>query len=491
MRGLIPNVYEEVRDYQLGQLPPGTDAVFLKIGTASTGPVNEPYSVTEPDDVVKVFGAGPLVESAAYHLAVSGAPLLLIRTNASIPGAMGAVVAALAPGSGGSLTLAGEPLDAYSLAVRVERDGARGAAAFTYSLDGGDVFSGLVAVPINGNFPIPNTGVTLQFGAGEFKAGDVFTAEGRAPAASLADINESITAALNDPREWSIGHIIGAGSPTLFAALAVRRTEAFNDRHRFIDFVMEARDYLPSDNAGVSGSDSPARAAELRRAKWQTLLGQEYANSAALGVSPVAGQTELFSAVNGRIMRRSLAWAYVGRLAAIPVHVHPGDVSRGPLPGVVSITHDEDAHTGLDLLGFTTARTLVGKKGFYLTRGRVMAPAGSDFGTIEMSRVMNKAAKIARGAALDYLNRDVRVDAEGKIDLAEAKAIEAYITAQLIAGMVNAGNVSDAFAVVKRNGNILATRELDVNICIRPLGYLEHITLSLGFFNPALAVVGA
>lgn len=463
---LLPDVWFDIQDGSLGILPPPTDGVSAKIGVAVAGPVGELVPVTTLKQVREVFGGGPLAEALATHLALSGAPVYAIRVNASTAGVAGAVAKT---GTGtGDLSVAGAPLDAFEVVVKITRDGANlaaGTAAFTYTLDGGDNWSPEIAIPSGGNYALPGTGLNLTFsdgGAGtSFKAGDTYSFSCTAPSYTLSDLNAALDVLLADPREWGWVHVVGATTPAIAAGVAVRMQEA-ETAYRFAFALLEAAD------------DTDAN------------LIAAYANFADKRVAVAVGYAELASPLTGRVHKRSAAWVASGRLAAIPVHEHLGRVITGPVQGVVRLYRDEFATPGMDEQRFLTMRTIIGRSGFYFTRGRIKAPQGSDFQYIENRRVMDRACRIARNAALRYLNDSVRVDDAGNIAEADARAIEAFVEGQLLAGLVSPGHASAVQVSLKRDSNVISSRSTTLTLRVRPLGYLEYIETDIGFSNPAL-----
>lgn len=468
---LLPDVWFDIQDGALGILPPPTDGVSAKIGVATAGPVNQIVAVTNLKQVQDTFGSGPLAEALATHLALSGAPVYAIRTNASVAGTVGSVTKT---GTGtGNMTAAGSPLDAYDVRVEITRDGtnlAANTAAFRYTLDGGDNWSPEIALPVSGTYAIPGTGLTLTFTNGasgtSFAKGDLYAFTCTAPAYTLSDLNTSLDALLGDPREWGWVHVVGAATPTIAAGVATRMQQA-ETTYRFAFALLEAAD------------DTDAN------------LLSTWASFADKRVAVAGGYCELASPLTGRVQKRSVAWLASGRLAAIPVHEHLGRVLTGPVAGVVSLYRDEFKSPGLDEQFFTTMRTIIGRTGFHFTRGRIKAPEGSDFQYIENRRVMDRACRIARNAALRYLNDSVRVDAAGNIYEPDARAIEAFVEGQLIAGLIAPGHASAVQVSLKRDSNVLSTRSTTLTVRVRPLGYLEYLEVDIGFSNPALEVAAA
>ncbi|MCS7069095.1 MAG: DUF2586 family protein [Meiothermus sp.] len=468
---LLPDVWFDIQDGALGILPPPTDGVSAKIGVASAGPVNQIVAVTNLKQVQDTFGSGPLAEALATHLALSGAPVYAIRTNASVAGTVSSVTKT---GSGtGSLAVSGAPLDAYQVQVELTRSGtnlAANTAAFRYTLDGGDNWSPEIALPVSGTYALPGTGLTLTFSDGgsgtSFAQGDQYSFTTTAPSYTLSDLNTSLDVLLGDPREWGWVHVVGEATPTIAAGVATKMQQA-ETNYRFAFALLEAAD------------DTDANLLTA----WNSFADKR--------VAVAGGYAELASPLTGRVQKRSVAWPASGRLAAIPVHEHLGRIISGPVQGVVSLYRDEAKTPGLDEKFFTTMRTVIGRDGHYFTRGRIKAPAGSDFQYLENRRVMDRACRIARNAALRYLNDNVRVDGSGNIYEPDARAIEAFVEGQLLAGLVSPGHASAVQVSLKRDSNVLSTRSTTLTVRVRPLGYLEYIQVDIGFANPALEAAAA
>ena len=481
MTMLIPDVAVEVQDGALGLLPVGTDEVQLKIGVSSAGTQNLLYSFNDIRAAIDALGQGPLVEAVATALSMGGVPVYAIRGAASSAGTVGAVATTRVGASDGTLAVNGTPLDTYEVIVEITRSGsvAGANAAFRYTLDGGDTFSPEIALVAN--YPLPGTGISLAFTDGiavpTFEKGDRFTFVTVGPAMTLTDISTALDAAIADPREWSWVHIVGTATPTIAAGVAAKMLAA-EQVHRFVFAVLEARDINQATDA-------------LNISQWRSNLIAEWANFADVRAGVVAGHQELVSPITGRVHRRNGAWAYTGRLADTGVATHPGQVIDGPVPGIVSLLHDEQAAPSLDQEGFTTFRTIIGRAGFYITQGRMKAPEGSDFSFVTERRVMDKACRIARNGMLRFLNSTVRVDGAGNILEQDARAIEAYIDGQLLASLVNPGEASASNVRIKRDTNVLSTRATTLTVRLIPLGYLSYITVDIGFTNPSLAVAAA
>nr|WP_279231971.1 DUF2586 family protein [Thermus hydrothermalis] len=467
----LPGVTINVQDGNLGVLPALGEGVHVKIGVASQGPVNEVVAVSDTKRAKEVFGSGPLLEAIGVAFAQGAGAIYAVRVNASVAGTVGTISKT---GTGtGTLAASGSPLDAYEVVVRITRTGARGTAAFVYSLDGGDNWSPEIAVPSGGTYTLPGTGLTLTFtnGATEpsFVQGDEFRFTTTAPGYSLTDLNNALNALFAQAQlRYQFVHVVGAATPTVAAAVDARMTEAAT-QHRYIWAILDAEDK----------SDSQLRT--------------DWASFASTRVGVGAGYAEIASPITGRVHRRPISWLWAGRRAARPAQEDVGRVASGPLVGVVRLHRDEYVTPGLDEARFTTARTYPAYAGYYLTQGRLMAPPGSDFELDQYRSVMDLACTVAYQAGLRFVNESIRVDpATGGIAERDAVRVEGYIAGMLRAALK--GKVSEiegqpaVRVTVDRTENILSSRRLPVSIAIIPLGYAKFISVEIGFENPALKV---
>jgi hypothetical protein len=220
---LLPKISQIIQDGSLGIVPPSPANVVAKLGVCSAGAANTVQQFSGPSvKVIKdALGTGPLAEAAAHSLEIAGGPVMTVPVNPSVPGAAGAVTHV---GTGAAvLTVSGAPKDSYQVEVRVTRAAtglAAAAAAFVFSVDGGDTFSPEIAVPANGVYAVPNTGLTLTFSDGSFVKNDEYTFSCAAPSYTTTDLSTTIDALLADPRKFGCLHVVGAPAPSATAVTA-------------------------------------------------------------------------------------------------------------------------------------------------------------------------------------------------------------------------------------------------------------------------------
>lgn len=462
----LPEVTITVVDGQLGLSGENIDGIHVTLGVCSAGIPNTFYSFSSSSDVPKALGRGPLVEALAYKLDLAGGPQYAVPITASVAGTSTVPVA---EGVGApAVTLTGAPFDAFEGSVRIVSDGTLGNATFQFALDG---TSWSEIITTAATYAVPDSGLVLNFAAGTYTTAHSYSWTSTAPYYNLVNLNAAFAALLADNRKWRFVHVLGAGATAadtaaVCAALQAHM-EAARAQHRFVSAIAEA---------------APDTASNLIAA---------FASVAAGRVMLVVGQAPHISRVSGQIFTRPHSWgvamraAWVGQKATVGIASHLGRVLDGPISGYLQeLDPDEFKSPGLDAQRFTTLRTIVGKPGVYVTRGRTLAPFGSDFMYWENLQVINKACTIVRDVMLNYLNDEVSVKEDGTIGEGEAQKIENACLSRLTAEMVAVRNVTAAFAVVNRGINIVSTRKLMVAVKVRPLGYAEDISVEIGFDAP-------
>jgi hypothetical protein len=462
----LPGINQTIRDGALGLLALGSE-YHVKIGLSTLGTANVATAIADPQLVRDTFGAGPLVEGAVYAISKTNKPVICVKATQTTAGSVGSITQT---GAGPLITATGStPFDAYELRVKIILGGTVGVATFQYSLDGGDTWSATIATAAS--YVITAAGITIQFIAGTYIAAEVYSASCTPPAFDTTALNTALDAAVAAAQAWRLVHVIGfataaAGSATVFAALASKMATAAA-AYRYAYAVMEAAD----DTDGN--------------------LITAFASQADVRVMVCAGFEELVSAVDGRIYKRPSAWPVVARLMASAVSRDPGAYADGPLSGIVSLNRDEGKTPGLEDARFCVLRSFRGVPGFFVTRGRMMAPLGSDFSDSAARQVLDVASRVAYEALLQFVNIDLLVDATtGFILEQEAQSIEAFVLGQLRAAVTAPGDASDVQFTVKRNENILSSQTLRAKTRVIPKGYARFIENEIAFKNPALEPPG-
>ncbi len=470
----IPDVSVSFTDFALGLTQPADHAQAI-VGTAASGTNNVVTPIGDLATLRSTFGSGPLVEAAAHALVIAGGPVYCVKVNATNAGTNGTVTrVGTGPDPGASRT--GTPLDDYEVQVRIVTGGAVGTATFRVSFDGGDNFSEEYVTAASVATWAAETGLTLTFAAGTYVANDLYTWSSIGPKFSSSDLATALDNLNASAYAFQWVHVCGtvggaddATKVSNFAALAAAvdtKLTAWATSYRFAFAVLQVPTVADSalNVSAVTNFSSS-------RQMW------------------VAGDVEMVSAVTSRSIRRNASLAVCARMASVDLQRSPACPEDGTLRGIVSLYRDERVTPGLDNLRITTLRTFDNAfAGYYVTNGRMMATAGSDYAFVQARRVMDRAGSVARQALIPLINADLFVSSEtGFINERDAAAIDARVQRTLETDLVAPGRASAVRVQTKRDDNILSTQTLRVLLRVIPKSYARFITLDLGFENPALA----
>jgi len=397
-------------------------------------------------------------------------------------------------GSDSSISVSGSPLERLDLRIKTTRDGnVAGPTVPTIqiSLDGGDNYTGDIALPVGGVYAFPvgwGTGLTLTVIGAAVKSGDAFQLETFEPTWNNSDLSEALAAANACSFDYEAIHIIGPCDAVLAATVSSYITAGENQSSPKWPFVViEAR-----DQATTIGTPP---APESISAWINVLSGASpgFRDYVDYRVSGCAGFAEILEPTTGRIQRRSIAWPYVTRLMEISPGTSPAETALGPLSGVYSIYHDEDKREALDAARFTTMRTYGRRSGFWITLGRLFYPIGSDFRKIQSLRVVNKAMRLVYDALFEYIEKKVKISRDtGKILESYARSIELPIVTLLTDNLKDAKgdpDITEPRVRINRDTNILTDPRLLAKVGIVPVGYAERVEFTIGLLNPAFEVV--
>jgi len=463
----IPGQSFTINENGVGVVEPAT-TIPLFMGYSSGGAANVLKTYSSIPDLIAGEGQGPAVEDAAFDLANSGGPIRFMKTATSVAGSNSAVVNT---GGGPNVTVAGTPNDDYEVVVRVRLGGALGAGQFDYSLDNGVTFSEILTIPAGGTYAIPLTGLTLTFAAGTYILSATYTFTSTAPMWNSTDLGNAFTALIASSTDWDFAvlsgrHATASAAATLAAALQTQLTTMAN-AFRYKRAMMDAGD--------------EASAAVITA--FASVVTNRVLYSYRSAVLPSAKPFPGWGFPKGRLLKAFAQKAHAGLISTDLARV-----KSGPIPGAISIEHDEQKTEVLDAQKISTARTIPGLQGFFITNGRLKSAAGSDFQYWQHGRIMDVACRTVYLEQAKWLSAGVRTNANGTIDERDAQAIEAVVTAALNAQLkqpTNAegtpGHVSALQYTINRLNNFQATGIVLSELAIQPLGYIKRFTTTLGF----------
>jgi hypothetical protein len=155
---------------------------------------------------------------------------------------------------------------------------------------------------------------------------------------------------------------------------------------------------------------------------------------------------------------------------------------------VLSISFDGYNDETLDAVGIGTLRTWPGVSGFYIAKGRLKSPLGSDFTDLHFGRIMDVACRTVYEAQLPFIAEGFRTTETGAIDPLEKADIETVVNRALTDKLLrpkNArgrpGHVSAVRYTVDPAHNLNGTGQILTTVAIRPLGYANEIVTQIGY----------
>ncbi len=469
-RGYVKN---SILDGALGAQGPAATGIFGAVGVASI-PNAGILILTDPSDAAEKLGDGPLRDLVVSALAVAATTCYVVPLAGSVAGVVSAIAKAAASTGVGTLAAAGSPRNAYDVAVKIEGAGGLNEAIFRYEIDG--VLSKQITVPLDGEYEIPDTGLTLTFSAGapaegeeSFEVGDEFTFSTTAPAASNTEILAGVDRLLESAYAFEWISIAGITDSAMWAALAVKAAGA-EAVYRYIHFKAQAR-YL----ADAETIDEWVAA----------LTGDERGLTVGGRVQVYAAWIEESDPM-GAVDRRGAIGLGSGMSARRNVHEPVDALKYGGVSGVnklLPVGINGGHIDALDNAGYVTMTTYVGRTGAYITHGRMFAEETSDYQLEERRRVMDLACARVRSAQMNFLNDTITIAADGSME--GIKMFHA-ISEQPLKDMAAAGIISSGEVIIDENQNILSTETVLTRVRIVPLGKMSYIENTISFHNPAI-----
>ena len=187
----------------------------------------------------------------------------------------------------------------------------------------------------------------------------------------------------------------------------------------------------------------------------------------------------------------------LGRLAAIPVQRSIGRVKDGKLAGITQaslsggkLVSDLTDGAGGDLAlltgkGYIFPLIHPGKDGFFYNDDPNCGAETDDYAFIKDSRVINKAARIARATYLEELLDEVLINpATGFLATIEVARFQNVLKNAIEGQMQAAGNIVACEVYVNPQQNVTATSKIVALLKITKLATGREITATVEFTNP-------
>ena len=251
------------------------------------------------------------------------------------------------------------------------------------------------------------------------------------------------------------------------------------DAFRPLDIVLEGRLFSGSATAAFDLRTLGAKNVAV-------VIGRDQLRSAALVASGIA-VADKYAQV-GKLL---------GRLSAIPVQRSIGRVKDGKLVGITQAslsggtlvsTLSDGPGGDLSLLsgkGYIFPLIHPGKDGYFYSDDPTCAAATDDYAFVKDSRVINKAARIARAAYLEELLDDVQIDrTTGYLPTIEVARFQNVLQNAVESEMQANGNIVSCTVYVNPQQNVTVTAKIVALLKIVKVATGAQIEATVEFYNP-------
>ncbi len=491
----IPATNQIIRDPGLGVAAPAS-LVPIFYGTASLGARNELVLYQSPDALKQARGSGPAVDDALYTLTQIGGPVGFMRADTTIAATNGTVSQTAA---GPLPVITADALFDAFVRIQITKAGALGVAEFRYCLDGDSTdidstrtWSAVQVVPSGGAFTLTGLGVVVTFQAGTHELDEEYTFDANCAAWNAADLAVASTALQADDTPWrfmvavtSFLNTDAAAHATLGAALQTHmNTLTTLDRYRRAQ--IQATQEVAEVNADI-------------KTAWENVVADRLLVAHGRAKRPTADTFPGY-AVPVKYNVGFFAARAAGSVPSTDLKRVQGNGIQdgGPLPVITKLFEDElKTPTGLDDISISTLRTWEALQGFFVTQGHLKSAEGSDFDKWPRGILMDIACETVAAETKLWIGSSFRFESAedpaagipvGAIDIRDAKRLEGRAEAKLKAQLTDPQNAEGTGGLVQairvavlRTNNAQATGQLFVEVGIKPVGYVDFVTTTLGF----------
>ena len=471
----LPSVGSQVLDGGLGIVGRQAVGAWAAVGAASKVPgahdvsgqqVSAIQALGTASDARAQLGRGPLPELVASALSVAEGQCWAVSVTGA--GVAAAIAAGAANAGDGVIAVSGNGAFQFIAKVEITKAGLAGAAEYRITIDG--VAGEIRTTPASaGTYVIPDTGVTLTFTDKAatpegYALGDTWTVTAAGPTVSTAQVLAAVEeiACSGISVEWI--SVAGDSVSALWTALGARADAlARSMNSRYFHFKCQAR----GQRSGETASD------------WLTAITGTERGAAVSTRVQVWGMRITEIDPWGVTETRPLIGVTSGMSAALAPHQRISAVKRGAVPRATAMVPAlTDAQIlQLDQAGYATIRQFVGRRGYFVTRGRMLAGPSSDFRTEDRRRVMDRACRLVDEIQISqYLGSEISLDAEG-LDMFR-RVSEGPL--QLMEDLDQITSFQLEIASTVRE--ILSTDTIRTRIRIQPLGAAEFIENEVSYY---------
>lgn len=441
---------------------------ILVIGPNATNEIGEIQQITSPISAKSKYGYSSLAEAAGLISSSAPGSTYAIGMTYTVTALDDAAMTKSNSGSP-SVTISGTPFSDYDVRIKIQS-----ASSFAFSLDNGLSYSQDRSLVTATDISINNSGLTVNFPVGTYVAGDYYTLHVASKKIVTTDLDDIF--ALIDESPVLFGLVVVydgvrsvADSTSLFSAVSAAISTSANNK----TFLRAIIDFGSADSTKSTAITALS-----------TLVDDRIScvNDKSLVYSSLAREGYTYPALG-------LILPYAARAAKSLISEDPGQVNKGPLQNLYAIENDQRlSPNGLDTAKVVTPMSYKGRSGFYITNSWLKSAEGSDYRYLQLGRVMDTACTIISIYQPELLKRPLRTISGGYIDPVNAVEMEKFIEGQLKTALlepVNSGDfrghVSNLAYQITRTNNVLSDETIYATCYIRPLGYANTISVTIGF----------
>jgi len=183
-----------------------------------------------------------------------------------------------------------------------------------------------------------------------------------------------------------------------------------------------------------------------------------------------------------------------GRIAAIPVQRSIARVKTGAIGVdniyIGSVAAENGKPATIHNSGYITARTFIGKSGYYWSDDKLATSATDDYALIPRRAVIDKAYRIAYKTAVNELSDEIPVTDSGTMPAAIVKHIQNEIDVAIENQMTAYGNLGNdpgdatdtgVETYIDETQDVVTNSTIKIELRVKPYGYAKYINIYLGF----------
>jgi len=470
----LPNAFVDINNRNLGLAAIQPSGIFAFTGVATAeGTVTPDFdnivTVKTPTEVKDKIGFGELQNHLLGFFDQGGKSALAIPVVISTEAVIGTPAYVRIASSTGTITAAPDSgkkvTDIFDVRILVTKTGATGVGKWKFSTDDGVNFGTTILMGTTTVIPGTNLEITL---IGAFDKDDIIKLPiTTGPIGLNADIIAAVTKYIESNNSFDAIVVTNVADAALIASLKTENDKGEQDPNFRYNYMM----VRPVKSA------TPAAAVT----EWDTIKAAISSDR----IQGVPAEAVVTRSAYGDERATNVIGVVAGFRSSLALQNDIGLFNAGTLNNVLrlitgwtdSILEDIDASQGV------TVRTFKGVAGIRITNGHMMDTA-SDIKKDAFRLVLDKASRLARIAALDFVKIDVDPADVSTSTIHLKNTIEQAIGTFLVgAGEAVAVNVN-----IPDGQDILTTEQLDVEIEVTPFGHASFIGITIGLVNPLLVV---